>query len=150
MSDTLFALVIQIADDFLLLPNAAVAEVAGLEHYENAAPDAEEWIAGWHATAERRIPVLSFEALAGRPRAEAGKRGRIVIVNPIGQRMASGFALLAQDQPHLASIKADSLASIALRPGDDDDLVLARVKIEKREALIPDLEQIEARIASLA
>ena len=151
MSDTIFALVIQVAGDQLLLPNAAVAEVAGLDNFESAGDESQDWIAGWHSTAERKIPVLSFEVLAGRPRADAGKRARIIMINPLGQRMASGgYAILAQDQPHLTSIKADKLSSLALRPGDDDELVLSRVKVEDREALIPDLEHIEDRIASLA
>lgn len=151
MTDTIFALVIQVDHDRLLLPNTAVAEVAGLENFEVASDDTQDWVVGWHTTAERRIPVLSFEILAGRHRSETGKRARIIIVNPLGQRMASGgYAILAQDQPHLTSVKAENLSALALRPDDNDELVLSRVKIEDQEALIPDLEHIEGRIASLA
>ena len=151
MSDTIFALIIQVTDDHLLLPNAAVAEVAGLDHFEPAGEETQDWVAGWHSTAERRIPVLSYEVLAGRHRADAGKRARIIIVNPLGQRMASGgYAILAQDQPHLTSVQAESLAALALREGDPEALVLSRVRVDDREAVIPDLEHIETRIASLA
>lgn len=151
MSETIFALVIQISDDHLLLPNTAVAEVAGLDNFEPADEQAEDWVAGWYTTAERRIPVLSYEVLAGKHRADTGRRARVIIINPLGQRMASGgYAILAQDQPHLTSIKAESLSSLALRPGDNDELVLSRVKVEDQEAVIPDLENIEGRIASLA
>lgn len=151
MSDTLYAVLIQIAGDALLLPNAAVAEVTALDRFEAADIDSPAWLSGWYATAERRIPVLSFEALCGQPRPEAGKRARVVIVNPLGQRVrGGGFALLAQGHPHLISLTAGSIAAVALLPGDREDLVLSRTRMGAQEAIIPDLEQIEARLAGLA
>lgn len=151
MSQTVFALMIKIAGDYLLLPNSAAKEVASLENFQAAGADAQKWLVGWHSSEERRIPVLSFEALAGGERAAPGKRGRLVIINPLGQRMAGGgFALLAQDQPHLVSLKQDSIAALGLRASDSDDAVLARVKINDNEAVIPDLEHIERQLAGLA
>ena len=147
----LYAVMIQIAGDYLLLPNAAVSEVAALDRFEAAAPEAPPWLAGWHATAERRIPVLSFEALSGQPRPEAVKRSRIVIVNPIGRRVGGGgFALLAQGHPHLISINRGTINPVTLLPTDREDLVLSRVRMAGQESVIPDLEQIEARLAGLA
>ena len=70
MTDALYAVMIQITSDSLLLPNAAVSEVTALDRFEPAAEGAPAWLSGWHATAERRIPVLSFEALCGNPRPE--------------------------------------------------------------------------------
>ena len=95
--------------------------------------------------------VLSFEALCGNPRPETHKRARIVIVNPIGRRVGGGgFALLAQGHPHLISIKRGTINAVNLLPGDKDELVLSRVRMAGQEALIPDLEQIETRLAGLA
>lgn len=150
-TEAIYALLIQITDGALLLPNAAVSEVTALDRFE--APDAEAppWLAGWHATAERRIPVLSFEALSGRPRPEAHKRAKVVIVNPIGQRVGGGgFALLAQAQPHLISINRGTISAVSLTHDDRGELVLSRVRMAGQEAVIPDLEQIEARLAGLA
>jgi chemosensory pili system protein ChpC len=151
MNEALYAVMIQIAGDFLLLPNAAVSEVTTLDRFEPPAADAPVWLAGWHATAERRIPVLSYEALGGNPRPEAVKRSRIVIVNPIGRRVGGGgFALLAQGHPHLISINRGTINPVNLLPTDRDDLVLSRVRMAGQESVIPDLEQIEARLAGLA
>lgn len=150
-TDALYAVMIQISGDFLLLPNAAVSEVTALDRFEAAAPDAPSWLAGWHATAERRIPVLSFEALCGQTRPDAGKRSRVVIVNPIGRRVGGGgFALLAQGHPHLISINRGTISALPLVPGDRDELVLSRVRMAGQEAVIPDLEQIESRLVGLA
>lgn len=151
MNEAVYALLIEVTGDTLLLPNAAVTEVTALDRFEAAAADAPAWLSGWHATAERRIPVLSFEALSGRARPETHKRARVVIVNPIGQRVGGGgFALLAQSQPHLISIARGTIAPLSLAPGDREELVLSRVRMAGQEALIPDLEQIEARLAGLA
>ena len=150
-TDALYAVMIQIAGDSLLLPNAAVSEVTALDRFEPAAEGAPAWLSGWHATAERRIPVLSFEALCGQARPEAHKRARIVIVNPIGRRVGGGgFALLAQGHPHLISINRGTINAVNLLPGDKDDLVLSRIRMAGQEAVIPDLEQIETRLAGLA
>lgn len=149
--DALYALMIQVQGNDLLLPNAAVSEVAALDRFEPAAAGAPAWLSGWHVTAERRVPVLSFEALAGQSRPEASKRSRVVLVNPIGPRVGGGgFALLAQGHPHLILIARGSISAVALLPGDPDGLTLSRVRMAGQEALIPDLEQIEARLAGLA
>lgn len=150
-TDALYAVMIQISGDFLLLPNAAVSEVTALDRFEAAAPESPAWLAGWHATAERRIPVLSFEALCGQPRPEAVKRSRVVIVNPIGRRVGGGgFALLAQGHPHLISINRGTISALPLLASDRDELVLSRVRMAGQEAVIPDLEQIESRLVGLA
>lgn len=151
MNEAVYALLIEVTGDTLLLPNAAITEVTALDRFEAADAEAPAWLSGWHATAERRIPVLSFEALSGRGRPETHKRARVVIVNPIGQRVGGGgFALLAQSQPHLISIGRGTLAPVSLTYSDRDELVLSRVRMAGKEALIPDLEQIEARLAGLA
>ncbi|MGQ0696768.1 MAG: chemotaxis protein CheW [Panacagrimonas sp.] len=146
---TLHAVLIQIARDALLLPNAAVAEVSVLDRFKPA-HDGPEWLVGWHTAAERRIPVISFESLSGQPRPETNKRARIVIVNALGRRgQAGAYALLAQGHPHLMSLDRAAIRSVGLRPGDRDDLVLSRVGVEQQGAIIPDLEEIEARVAKL-
>lgn len=151
MSDAVYALLIEITGESLLLPNAAVTEVTALDRFEPADEGAPAWLSGWHATAERRIPVLSFEALSGRARPQTHKRARVVIVNPIGQRVGGGgFALLAQSQPHLISINRGGIAAVPLAHGDREELVLSRARMAGQEAVIPDLEQIEARLAGLA
>lgn len=151
MADTLFAVLIQIQGDALLLPNAAVSEVTAMDRFENAEARAPGWLAGWHTTAERRIPVLSFESLCGRPRPENQKRQRVVIVNPVGQRVHGGaFALLAQGHPHLLTLKREAIAAIDLRVNDREEMILSRVRVAGQEAVIPDLERIETELAGLA
>jgi chemosensory pili system protein ChpC len=151
MADTLFAVLIQIDADALLLPNAAVSEVTAMDRFEPAEKGAPPWLAGWHTTAERRIPVLSFEGLCGQAQPQSHKRQRVVIVNPVGQRVHGGaFALLAQGHPHLLTLKREAIAAIPLRPADREEMTLSRVRVAGQEAVIPDLERIESELASLA
>jgi chemosensory pili system protein ChpC len=157
MSEGLHAILIQTADgDSLLLPNSAVAEVVTLDRFERPDEEAPGWLAGWHATAERRVPVVFFEVLRGRPRPELNRRGRLVILHPlaVGARVGQ-YAILAQGQPQLLGVERSGIES-ADGPGqtaDAEALRLARVRIggqEGQEALIPDLEAIVARLAGLA
>lgn len=150
-ADTLFAVLIQIDHDALLLPNAAVAEVTAMDRFEPADKNAPRWLAGWHSTAERRVPVLSFEGLCGHHVPEHHKRQRVVIVNPVGQRVHGGaFALLAQGHPHLLTLKREAITAVDLKAADRDEMVLSRVRVAGQEAVIPDLERIETELASLA
>lgn len=148
--DSLHTVLIQIADDMLLLPNAAIAEVASMERFEPPEPGAPPWLAGWHAMAERRIPVLSVEALAGGGRPEISRRARIVIVYPLSTRVHGGsYAILAQGQPHLVNLARDAISLAPTPPQARDGLLLSRVQIASQNAAIPDLEALEARLAEL-
>ena len=151
MADTLYAILIQVTGQMLLLPNAAVAEVTALDRFEPAEEGSPDWLAGWHATAERRVPVLNFEALSGKARPSISRRGRVVIVNPVGQRVgAGGYGLLAQGHPHMVSIARGAIEAVDLHEDDQASPVLSRVRMAGQEALIPDLDRIETRLAGLA
>lgn len=152
MSDSLFSVLILLDDNTLLLPNSAIAEVTSLDWFaEPEADSSPSWLAGWHASAERRIPVVSFEAMASGRQPAPGRRARIVILHTIGQKVGGGsFAILAQGQPQLVTVEADNIEPLSLLPTDDGALVLSRVRVNDQDAIIPDIQQIESRLASLA
>ncbi|MFT4047236.1 MAG: chemotaxis protein CheW [Solimonas sp.] len=143
----LYAVLIALAGDTLLLPNVAVAEVVA-RHAVQPAPQLPAWLAGELDYDGRRLPVLRFERL-NRGKADGdARRERVVIVHSHGRHLPSGqFALITQAYPHLVTLSRAALQPLALREGDRDELVLARVRIANQEALIPDLERIEAEIA---
>lgn len=150
MTDSLYAILIQLSGQLLLLPNAAVAEVTALDRFEPAEPGAPAWLIGWHATAERRLPVLAFEVLCGGAVPAVPRRGRVVIVHPIGARLGGGgFAVLAQAHPHMVSVHRSALDAVDPPPADDPGVVLTRVRVAGQDALIPDLERVEQQVATL-
>lgn len=149
MSDNLYVVLIQIADDTLMLPNAAVAEVAALDRFDPPEDGGPAWLAGWYSHNERRVPVVSFEALRGKPRPAHNRRARVVLCNPVGTRLHGGtFALLAQGHPHLIALNRSAISAIPLRPDENLELVLSRVRVATQEAVIPDLEAVEGHVAS--
>jgi chemosensory pili system protein ChpC len=149
MSDALYVVMIEIADDTLMLPNAAVAEVTALDRFDPPDPGGPEWLAGWYSGNERRIPVVSFEAMRGKPRPEHNRRARVVLCNPVGTKLHGGtFAILAQGHPHLISLNKTAISAVPPRHDEVRELVLSRVLVSTQEAVIPDLEAVEARVAA--
>ena len=142
-----YAVLIPLDGEALLLPNAAVAEVVARDRVRppSAAP---EWLAGHVEWNNRRIPVLRFETLNGAPASVVDRRERVVIVHSLGvhhQGGALGFITLGY--PHLVTLNRAALKAVPLRAQDRNDLVLSRVRIASQEAVIPDLETIEADLA---
>jgi chemosensory pili system protein ChpC len=133
--------------DALLLPNAAVIEVRGLEGLRvRTAPPG--WLLGQVAWREHELPVLSLEGLMGRGLPARSRRSRLLVINSVGTGVNNGLlALVCQGYPHLTALNRTALQPLALQPGDPDELVLARVRVANTQAIIPDLDAIEAKVA---
>lgn len=146
MSDQVYAVLIALSDDTLLLPNSAVAEVLPLTLLQADADS--DWLLGHCDWADKRIPVINFETLNGAPVIEPSKRSRIVIIHTLNTHLQTGaLGILTQGYPHLVTLNRQALITQALRETDRPELVLSRVSIANHEAAIPDLEAIEADIA---
>jgi chemosensory pili system protein ChpC len=147
MSDQIYAVLITLSDDTLLLPNSAVAEVLPLSVLQTASGSAD-WLLGYCDWSDKRIPVINFEVLNGAAAGESGKRARIVIVHSLNAHLQTGaLGILTQGYPHLVTLSREALVPQVLRESDRPDLVLSRVAIANHETAIPDLEAIEADIA---
>ncbi len=138
---------IPLQEHFLIVPKMAVLEVLGVEAIavETAGP---AWLLGmgqWHG---KNLPVISIEAMTGGNLPARSRRTRVVVINGFGGHLENGlFMLLAQGYPHLTALNAAALVSQARRP-EDKDIALSRVRLASTQAIIPDLENIELRIAS--
>ena len=144
MNDQIYAVLMALDGDTLLLPNAAVIEVIARDTVRPA-EDAPDWLIGHHEINGRRIPVVSFEALNGGEVPETARRSRVVLLHSFGRHLeAHAIGVLTQGYPHLVTLNRNAVEAAALRPTDRDDLVLSRVRIASQDAVIPDLETIEA------
>ncbi|HVT35072.1 MAG TPA: chemotaxis protein CheW [Nevskiaceae bacterium] len=143
----IYAVLMALEGDSILLPNVAIAEVVQRERVQAPEPGAPEWFAGyldWHS---RRVPVISFELLNGGRTSGRSRRDRVAIVNSLGVHLPSGaFGVITQGYPHLVTLNRTAVRPMALRETDRPGLLSARVKIASQEALIPDLATIEADI----
>ena len=131
----------------LLLPNATVAEVITYAEPEpvNNAPS---WLLGrvrWHGW---RLPLLSFARMVGYAEDEGELGAKVAVLKSLGDNpKVPYFALLTQGFPRLTTVNAEDLvirevdADRAAHPG-----IHTEVSLRDDDAVIPDLERIEAAI----
>lgn len=147
--EELYAVLISLTGDTLLLPNAAVAEVLSAERMERVEPGATPWLAGTLLYNERRIPVVRFEVLNGGARGEDTRRTRLAVVQAISDRVAAGqYAIVCQGYPHLVTLNRSALHRAPDHATDRPEFVLTRVAIANTHALIPNLEGLEQQLAT--
>ena len=150
MADQIYAVLIALEGDTLLLPNVAVAEVVTRDSVQPA-PGAPSWLAGYVEWNNRRVPALRFELLNGGSTVTPSRRERVVVLKSTGSHLRSAaIAIVAQGYPLLVTLNRAALAPHPLRQGDRENLALSRVRISSREALIPDLDAVEAQIVEAA
>jgi chemosensory pili system protein ChpC len=137
---------IQIADAKLLLPNATIAEVLS---YADPDPvsDAPDWLLGRIRWRGWQLPLVAFSRFAGIANDEHGGLGSKVIVLKAlgGDPKRPFFAVLTQGFPRLVTVTASALESDA--HGDSvPEGVLAKVRLNEDDALVPELAILEIRI----
>lgn len=146
--EELYAVLVSLAGDTLLLPNAAVAEVVTPDRMVPAPDGAPPWLAGTVPYNNRPLPVVQFEMLNGGGRPERTRRTRLAVVHAISDRVRAGhYAIVCQGYPHLVTLNRTALRKEPLVSTDQEGVVLARVSIANTSALIPNLEAIEAQLA---
>lgn len=146
----LYAVLISLNGDTLLLPNAAVAEVVSAERIEKPAADAVPWFAGRVTYNNRAIPVVRFEVLNGGAPGTDTRRTRLAVIQAVSDRVAAGqYAIVCQGYPHLVTLNRSALQPAPLQPADREALALTRVAIANTNALIPNLEALEQQVAAV-
>ncbi len=145
--DQVYAVLLSLHNDTLLLPNAAVVEVLPRDALQASDGPSADWLLGTCEWSNRRVPVVRFETLNQRRGPEDSRRERIVVLNSLGRHLAGGhLAIVTQGYPHLVTLNQGAVVTAPLRDSDRDDLVLSRLRIANQEALIPDLDVLEAEI----
>lgn len=143
------SVLIPLGDRQLLLPNAVVAEVMGYQTPDpvQASPD---WFLGYMAWRGIMIPVISFEAMSGGDAVTPGHRGRIAIMNALGdQPRLSHYGLVVQAIPSLVRVSADNVIPVVREAEAENPLIRQSVELDMSPAIIPDLDEIERQIQSI-
>ena len=139
---------IQVAEARLLLPNATIAEVLSYADPEPVA-DAPDWLLGRMRWRGWQLPLVSFSRFSGIAEDRGGLGSKVIVLKALGgDAKHPFFALLTQGFPRLVTVTEGSLAS------DSDDAgvpegVLARVRLNEDDALLPDLTALEEKIAEV-
>jgi chemosensory pili system protein ChpC len=135
------------------VPRMCVAEVIAFSEPEREAHDDElpDWFLGTVEWNSRRLPVLAFEShtLLSEAKKKRG-RTRIVVLHAIGDTLKGGYyGIVTQGFPQLVRVNPDVLTEDVERGWNEDQPVLCRAHMIHEFPLIPDLEELERRVASL-
>lgn len=148
--DVVHCLFIPLQDEMLLLPNANVAEVV---NYEEPTPfaDAPPWLLGRVSWRERLIPLLSFDVISGKNTSSSlSKKSRIVVLNTLnGNSDLPYIAIISQGIPHLETLNEKNITDLGDQEDDDRHSILRHVTVDKQQAVIPDIDDIEMRLVRL-
>jgi chemosensory pili system protein ChpC len=126
----------------LLLPNASVSEVVGLEELRSI-PDMPNWFLGVQMWRGQEIPVVSFEELVEVPAVEPSSRSRVAVCNTLGGNPRRPFiGLLLTSTPHLIRVTEDLVAPQS-NEQELGEAVKSQIVINGESAWIPDMNAIE-------
>ncbi len=144
----LYAVLVALQSDTLLLPNLAVAEVVSLDGLRLLS-GSPPWFAGLLPWQGRELPIARFELLNNGAAEPPSRRTRIAVINSVSSRLSAGrYGILTEGYPHLVTLNRSALRPAESRP-QDGELILSRVRVASQEALIPNLERIEIEMAGV-
>ncbi len=142
---TIACLLAPIAGRQLLLPNVTVADVLPPTDLLPPPAGAADWLRGHVVWRDAPVPVIAFEVLNGEP--VPREHQRIAILNSItGNSQLPFYGVLVQGVPRLAKVKIAELEDLESAPVGPVEFLQVRYSGEL--AVIPDLDALEARLAS--
>ena len=142
VEERIHSLEIPLADASLLVPSAAVAEVANPSELFPV-PGTPPWflgVVGWRSQA---VAVVSFEALMGGAPSFVASGSKVVVFYPLaGRREGEFYALLSSAEP-----RPQTITSQAIEPEDparlpDSALIAAGINLKGRTLFIPDFDAL--------
>ena len=148
MAESLRSIVIAFEGGKLLLPSSLVVEVlpsARPLRMENAPP----WVVGSILWKSLTTPIISLERLIFRTSPDLAIHSRIVMINALGaDPKLRNFGLLALEPPQQIDLQRTDIERLET---DEPPLpgVACRVRMNKRQALIPDLSAVESVLGRL-
>lgn len=132
----------------LLVPNVAIAEVINYQPLD-LIQNGPDWLLGSLRWRDHVLPVLSMESLCGLGLPHSERGARISILNSVkGGSALPFYAMVTAGIPRLISADADALGDSMLATRSLPETVADCVQIGNEQALIPNLEIIQALVES--
>lgn len=148
-SGAIHCLTIPLHDEIALLPNSAIAEVIAFKE-PTPIDDAPDWFLGYIEWREKKVPLISFEAVSGKDVVAAAKNSRIAVLNTLnGNEQLPYVGMLSQGIPSLAIVQEQGLEDKGGLSAERTT-VGAIVEVGGIEALIPNIDEIEQRLIRLS
>ena len=147
VAEELYSLLIPLHAERLVVPRVCVAEVIRY-HAPSGDDQPSGWFRGMIKWNNKAIPVVSFEMLCGQPFSVTSGRTRLVVVNPLDTVGCPHYGLLAEGFPQMVKVNREVVVLDSAYQVPPNAPILCRISMPKEQALIPDLEVIEQRIAA--
>lgn len=129
----------------LLVPGAAVAEIAGWQEPEPI-QGAPAWVLGRIAWRGIPLPLVDIEGLAGDASqvGGGGRRARVAVLHGApGDERLPFYGLLLQGIPHLVQVFPGLVSPDTQAGGLSHAVIAQNVVVHGERAFIPDLEVLE-------
>ncbi|PCJ16717.1 MAG: chemotaxis protein [Gammaproteobacteria bacterium] len=137
------SLMVPVCEHFLLLPNVSVAEIIGCPPIETV-KNKPKWFLGYVEWRNVHVPIVSFEVANGAEYTELVEPNRVAVLNGIsGDSRLPFFCLATQGIPRLTRVHAEGIVESDAAEGD---LEFMRVIVNGEDAVIPEIEKLEAMI----
>ena len=131
----------------LLIPMSAVAEVVQAISVTEQ-QDAPEWFDGWLEWRQKRVPLISFEALSNGHGMEVTQGSSALVMNTLNpEKGLSYYALHTQDFSHLVRVMEDYPMEEIDTP-DGLSHILMSIELDGQTMQIPNLESLEDFLAT--
>ena len=148
-SGVVHCLTIPLHDETALLPNAAIAEVIG---FKDPTPidDGPDWFLGYIEWRDKKVPLISFEAVSGNKVQSPKKNSRVAVLNTLnGSVQIPYVGILTQGIPSLAIVQEQGLEDKGA-VDEERQTVSAFVELGGVEAIIPNIDEIELRLQRIS
>ena len=143
LAESLSSVLMTLQDRNLLLPSNVVVEItamAGLIVESRV----QRWVLGHKYWRNLRIPVVTFETLAGGSLKKHSERARIAVFNrQTEQEHLPFWGMLVQDVPRNVQISEQSIVTCEENISEVEHVA---VEFQGRSARIPDLVSIEKQL----
>jgi chemosensory pili system protein ChpC len=144
--DEIYCQLIPLRQLRLIVPRTCVAEVVRYARPQRLA-GAPEWLRGVMTWTTLKVPVISFEELAGRASSEPGGRTRIAIFNAVSGKLDTGYyGVLTEGFPQLVRVNREVMKLDERQAWPPGGPVVCQIRMINEYPLIPDLERIEAML----
>ncbi len=144
----IYALLIPLAGERLLVPRGCVAEVVGY-HAPQEMTGAPPWYLGLISWNGRQVPLVSFEGACGLQIEPPVPRSRVVVLNAVSNQLEAGqVAVLSQGFPQLVRITTELVTLDSDRKFDPTAPVMCQAHVLNESPLIPDFDRLESMVAA--
>jgi chemosensory pili system protein ChpC len=142
--EDIYSLLIPLKEARLVVPRSNVAEV--VRYSVQSTGDQDSWICGSVRWNSHDVPVVSLEKMCGMSVPTPAGRTRICVFHPVTPGM-SPYGILSEGFPQMMRISREVLELDRDYTAPADSPILCRVNMLQEQALIPDLEAIEAQLS---